>query len=107
MTQPPSVCTRDFATASPLPSTVSPPPSAAQLGVGLSRQMTLFFAAAVGIIILNLSAAPPLTGPVIPTLNLPVSLSRLLAKLPQFRYPSGNLLRVPPCAIRSYTTIGA
>ncbi|VVD77660.1 MFS transporter [Pandoraea iniqua] len=97
MTQPPSVCTRDFATASPLPSTVSPPPSAAPLGVGLSRQMTLFFAAAVGIIILNLSAAQPLTGPVSHALNLPAGLSGLIAMLPQLGYAAGLLLLVPLC----------
>jgi len=57
--------------------------------------MTFFFAATVGVIVVNLSAAQPLTGPVSRALNLPPELAGLIAMLPQLGYAAGLLLLVP------------
>jgi predicted MFS family arabinose efflux permease len=63
----------------------------------LTAALTLFFAAAVGVIVVNLSAAQPLTGPVSRALNLPRELAGLIAMLPQLGYAAGLLLLVPLC----------
>jgi predicted MFS family arabinose efflux permease len=63
----------------------------------LTMPMTLFFATAVGVIIVNLTAAQPLTGPVSVALNLPPELAGLIAMLPQLGYAAGLLLLVPLC----------
>ncbi|VVE13675.1 MFS transporter [Pandoraea fibrosis] len=55
------------------------------------------FAAAVGIIVVNLSAAQPLTGPVSRALGLPGEFAGLIAMLPQLGYAAGLLLLVPLC----------
>ncbi|MDR3397380.1 MAG: MFS transporter [Pandoraea sp.] len=64
---------------------------------GLSMPLTIFFAAAVGVIVVNLSAAQPLTGPVSRALHLPDELAGLIAMLPQLGYAAGLLLLVPLC----------
>ncbi|MFL9995771.1 MFS transporter [Paraburkholderia sediminicola] len=79
---------------SPLPST---PALSAAPGAVLTTPLTLFFAAAVGVIVVNLSAAQPLTGPVSRALNLPPELAGLIAMLPQLGYAAGLLLLVPLC----------
>ncbi|CAB3756439.1 MFS transporter [Paraburkholderia humisilvae] len=66
-------------------------------GTGLTASLTLFFAAAVGVIVVNLSAAQPLTGPISRSLKLPPELAGLIAMLPQLGYAAGLLLLVPLC----------
>ncbi|HEX7750066.1 MAG TPA: MFS transporter [Bordetella sp.] len=63
----------------------------------LTTPLTLFFAATVGVIVVILSAAQPLTGPVSQALNLPPELEGLVAMLPQLGYAAGLLLLVPLC----------
>ncbi|PVX71624.1 MFS transporter [Paraburkholderia unamae] len=63
----------------------------------LTLPMTLFFAAAVGVIVVNLSAAQPLAGLVSHTLNLPPGFVGAVAMLPQLGYAAGLLLLVPLC----------
>ncbi|WP_175958307.1 MFS transporter [Burkholderia sp. BCC0405] len=67
---------------------VSTPPA-------LSAGMTLFFAATVGVIVMNLFAAQPLTGPISADLHLPPALAGLVAMLPQLGYAAGLVLLVP------------
>ncbi len=78
----------------PLSAATVPSPAPA---AGLTAPLTLFFAAAVGVIIVNLTAAQPLTGPVSRALNLPSELAGLIAMLPQLGYAAGLLLLVPLC----------
>ncbi|MBU9438598.1 MFS transporter [Burkholderia multivorans] len=61
----------------------------------LSAGMTLFFAATVGVIVIDLFAAQPLTGPISADLHLPASLAGLVAMLPQLGYAAGLALLVP------------
>ncbi|MGC3029299.1 MFS transporter [Burkholderia sp. DN3021] len=61
----------------------------------LSAGMTLFFAATVGVIVMNLFAAQPLTGPISADLHLPAGLAGLVAMLPQLGYAAGLVLLVP------------
>ncbi|MCO8645915.1 MFS transporter [Burkholderia multivorans] len=61
----------------------------------LSAGMTLFFAATVGVIVIDLFAAQPLTGPISADLQLPASLAGLVAMLPQLGYAAGLALLVP------------
>lgn len=61
----------------------------------LTGPLTALFAFAVGVIIVNLSAAQPLTGPVGRSLHLPDSLTGLVAMLPQLGYAVGMLFLVP------------
>ncbi|WP_454719514.1 MULTISPECIES: MFS transporter [Cupriavidus] len=70
------------------------PPSAAALPE-LTGRLTLFLAAAVGVIVLNLFAAQPLTGPVSASLGLPPAWRGLVAMLPQLGYAAGLVLMVP------------
>jgi predicted MFS family arabinose efflux permease len=98
MNQPADTCPRRLAAASPPESAQSPPPHpSAPAGTTLSTPLTLFFAAAVGVIVVNLSAAQPLTGPVSRALGLPPALAGLIAMLPQLGYAAGLLLLVPLC----------
>ncbi len=57
--------------------------------------MTLFFAATVGVIVMDLFAAQPLTGPISADLHLPPGLAGLVAMLPQLGYAAGLALLVP------------
>ncbi|MEM5369052.1 MFS transporter [Paraburkholderia azotifigens] len=93
MTQPADTCPRNLAPPSPL----TPAPVAQPAGRTLTAALTVFFAAAVGVIVVNLSAAQPLTGPVSRALNLPRELAGLIAMLPQLGYAAGLLLLVPLC----------
>ncbi|UEP21620.1 MFS transporter [Burkholderia ambifaria] len=61
----------------------------------LSAGMTLFFAATVGVIVMDLFAAQPLTGPISADLRLPPGLTGLIAMLPQLGYAAGLVLLVP------------
>lgn len=61
----------------------------------LTGPLTALFAFAVSVIIINLTAAQPLTGPVARALHLPASLSGLIAMLPQLGYAVGMLFVVP------------
>jgi predicted MFS family arabinose efflux permease len=61
----------------------------------LTGALTFLFALAVGVIIVNLSAAQPLTGPVGQALHLPSSWAGLVAMLPQLGYAVGMLFLVP------------
>ncbi|MBR7983708.1 MFS transporter, partial [Burkholderia cenocepacia] len=64
----------------------------------LSTGMTLFFAATVGVIVMDLFAAQPLTGPISADLHLPpglAGLAGLVAMLPQLGYAAGLALLVP------------
>ena len=65
----------------------------------LTGPLTALFAFAVSIIIINLTAAQPLTGPVARALHLPASLTGLIAMLPQLGYAVGMLssCRSPTC----------
>ncbi|MCO8490198.1 MFS transporter, partial [Burkholderia cenocepacia] len=69
------------------PSVAAPP--------ALSTGMTLFFAATVGVIVMDLFAAQPLTGPISADLHLPPGLAGLVAMLPQLGYAAGLALLVP------------
>ncbi|NTZ08857.1 MFS transporter [Burkholderia metallica] len=69
------------------PSVAAPP--------ALSTGMTLFFAATVGVIVMDLFAAQPLTGPISADLHLPPGLAGLVAMLPQLGYAAGLVLLVP------------
>ena len=61
----------------------------------LTGPLTFLFALAVGVIIVNLSAAQPLTGPVAQAFHLPSSWTGLVAMLPQLGYAVGMLFLVP------------
>ncbi|EHP42605.1 major facilitator transporter [Cupriavidus basilensis OR16] len=58
----------------------------------LTGTLTLGFAAAVGVMVINLFAAQPLTGPVSAALGLPPAWRGLVAMLPQLGYATGLLL---------------
>ncbi|WP_353189938.1 MFS transporter [Pandoraea pnomenusa] len=75
----------------------SPPSTVTDTTDTLTGPLTVFFAATVGVIVVNLSAAQPLTGPVSQALHLPAELSGLIAMLPQLGYAFGLLLLVPLC----------
>ncbi|CAB3768420.1 MFS transporter [Burkholderia sp. MSh2] len=82
--------------AAPCPADVRPPVSTpAGAPPALSAGMTLFFAATVGVIVMNLFAAQPLTGPISTDLHLPPGLTGLVAMLPQLGYAAGLVLLVP------------
>ncbi|MCA7955396.1 MFS transporter [Burkholderia seminalis] len=80
-------CPADRGPASVPPSVAAPP--------ALSTGMTLFFAATVGVIVMDLFAAQPLTGPISADLHLPPGLAGLVAMLPQLGYAAGLVLLVP------------
>lgn len=61
----------------------------------LTTPLTLLFAFAVGVIIINLTAAQPLAGPVARAMHLRPSLTGLVAMLPQLGYAVGMLFLVP------------
>ncbi|KWI33112.1 MFS transporter [Burkholderia stagnalis] len=71
------------------------PCSAGAAAPALSAGMTLFFAATVGVIVVDLFAAQPLTGPISADLRLPPGLAGLVAMLPQLGYAAGLVLLVP------------
>ncbi len=72
-------------------------PHAGEAGPVLTGPLTLFFAATAGVIVVNLSAAQPLAGPIGRDLGLPLAWSGLIAMLPQLGYAAGLLLLVPLC----------
>ncbi|CAM2163510.1 MFS transporter [Burkholderia orbicola] len=74
--------------SAPVSPVVAAPPA-------LSTGMTLFFAATVGVIVMDLFAAQPLTGPISADLHLPPGLAGLVAMLPQLGYAAGLALLVP------------
>jgi len=74
--------------SAPVSSPIAAPPA-------LSTGMTLFFAATVGVIVMDLFAAQPLTGPISADLQLPPGLAGLVAMLPQLGYAAGLALLVP------------
>ncbi|MCA8116880.1 MFS transporter [Burkholderia cepacia] len=78
--------------ANPCPAAVRTP---AGTPPALSAGMTLFFAATVGVIVMDLFAAQPLTGPISADLHLPPRLAGLVAMLPQLGYAAGLVLLVP------------
>ena len=61
----------------------------------LTPALTVLFAAAVGVIVMNLFAAQPLTGPISRALGLPPALTGAVAMLPQLGYAIGLVLLVP------------
>lgn len=63
--------------------------------VALTAPLTALFAFAVGVIIINLTAAQPLAGPIQRALHLPASLAGLVAMLPQLGYALGMIFLVP------------
>lgn len=63
----------------------------------LTATMTVFFAGAVGVIVMNLFAAQPLTGVIVRSLHLQPALAGLTAMLPQLGYAAGLVLLVPLC----------
>jgi len=70
-------------------------PIPAEYVVTLTRGMTLLFAFAVSVMIVNLSAAQPLTAPIAHSLGIPPALSGLVATLPQLGYALGMVFLVP------------
>jgi predicted MFS family arabinose efflux permease len=75
----------------------TPAQQAAPAAAVLTAPLTLFFPTAVGVIVVNLSAAQPLTGVISRALNLPPALSGLISMLPQLGYALGLVLLVPLC----------
>lgn len=80
-------CPANHCSAPVSPAVAAPP--------ALSTGMTLFFAATVGVIVMDLFAAQPLTGPISADLHLPPGLAGLVAMLPQLGYAAGLALLVP------------
>ncbi|KVE35956.1 MFS transporter [Burkholderia sp. TSV86] len=77
------------------PDAQAPGESRAAAAPSLTPALIVFFSATVGVIILNLFAAQPLTGPISTELRLPASLTGLVAMLPQLGYAAGLVLLVP------------
>ncbi|MFD1559945.1 MFS transporter [Paraburkholderia silviterrae] len=63
----------------------------------LTPLLTVFFAMAVGVIVMNLFAAQPLTGAISRSLHLAPQFAGLAAMLPQLGYAAGLVLLVPLC----------
>ncbi|HTH62699.1 MAG TPA: MFS transporter [Paraburkholderia sp.] len=63
----------------------------------LTPLLTVFFATAVGVIVMNLFAAQPLTGAISRSLHLAPQFAGLAAMLPQLGYAAGLVLLVPLC----------
>jgi len=63
----------------------------------LTGPLTVFFATAVGVIVMNLFAAQTLTGAISRSLHLAPEFSGLAAMLPQLGYAVGLVLLVPLC----------
>lgn len=63
----------------------------------LTPLLTAFFATAVGVIVMNLFAAQPLTGTIARSLHLAPQFEGLAAMLPQLGYAIGLVLLVPLC----------
>lgn len=63
----------------------------------LTPLLTAFFATAVGVIVMNLFAAQPLTGAISQSLHLAPQFAGLAAMLPQLGYAAGLVLLVPLC----------
>ena len=70
-------------------------PAPVEQAVALTPGMTLLFAFAVSVMIVNLSAAQPLTAPIAHSLGIPPTLSGLVATLPQLGYAVGMVFLVP------------
>ncbi|CAG4890636.1 MFS transporter [Paraburkholderia gardini] len=71
--------------------------SASETPQRLTGPLTLFFATAVGVIVMNLFAAQPLTGAIARSLRLAPELAGIVAMLPQLGYAAGLVLLVPLC----------
>lgn len=99
----PSIAHSNSAMNRPADSTEFYPPAAAPGDPGaltpsadtLTMPLTFLFAAATGIIVMNLFAAQPLTGPIQHALGLTRSLTGAIAMLPQLGYALGLVLLVP------------
>jgi MFS family permease len=63
----------------------------------LTGALTVFFATAVGVIVMNLFAAQTLTGAISRSLHLAPEFAGLAAMLPQLGYAVGLVLLVPLC----------
>ncbi len=63
----------------------------------LSGPLTVFFATAVGVMIMNLFAAQTLTGPISAGLDLSPHFAGLISMLPQLGYAFGLVMLVPLC----------
>jgi predicted MFS family arabinose efflux permease len=77
------------------PPAAAPAEANAHPGHTLTTALTLLFAAATGIIVMDLFAAQPLIGPIQHALRLPASLTGMVAMLPQLGYALGLVLLVP------------
>lgn len=75
--------------------TGSPPAADAAAPHRLTPALTILFAAATGVIVMNLFAAQPLTGAIQRSLHVPASLTGAIAMLPQLGYALGLVLLVP------------
>ncbi|MCP1610085.1 putative MFS family arabinose efflux permease [Azospirillum lipoferum] len=62
---------------------------------GISTPLTLLFAASVGVIIINLSAAQPLVGPIAASIGLDPAAGGLVAMAPLLGYAAGLFLLIP------------
>ncbi|RKP44328.1 MFS transporter [Trinickia fusca] len=69
--------------------------AAAEPARPLTTPLTILFATSIGVIVMNLFAAQPLTGPISHALALPPGLTGLIAMLPQLGYALGLVLLVP------------
>lgn len=70
-------------------------PAPEQSAHTLTAPLTILFAAATGIIVMNLFAAQPLIGPIQRSLGVTGSLTGAIAMLPQLGYALGLVLLVP------------
>jgi len=74
---------------------VRPAPPATDTPQALTAPLTLLFAFAVGVVVMNLFAAQPLIGPIAQSLGLPPGLTGAISMLPQLGYALGLVLLVP------------
>jgi predicted MFS family arabinose efflux permease len=72
-----------------------PTSAASEPPLALSAPLTLLFAFAVGVIVMNLFAAQPLIAPIAQSLGLPPGLTGAISMLPQLGYALGLVLLVP------------
>lgn len=82
-------------TAAAVPSAEAPSVAAEARPQGISGPLTLLFAASVGVIIINLSAAQPLVGPIGASIGLDPAAGGLVAMAPLLGYAAGLFLLIP------------